>query len=71
MKDTNNFSYPQSSKLKSSMTDCCQDMKMRKENFEKDVSIYVKNAEFMLSNSSCKSIYNLSKNKIYIILYIK
>lgn len=62
LKDNTNYTILQnlSSKQKSPNILCYQDANKKRTFLERDIQIYIKNIEFLLSNSSCKSIYNPS-----------
>ena len=65
IKDPTSFTYPITGKSKNQVGLCFNDPRLRKINMDKDLNIYAKNIEFMLSNSSCKSIYNPSTTESY------
>lgn len=62
LKDSSSFNISTFNKSRGvSNMNCYNDPQKKKNHIETDISIYLKNIEFILSNSSCKSLYNTSK----------
>lgn len=62
LKDNSSFNIINYNKLRGLQSvSCYNDPIKRKICLEKDLSLYLKNMEFILSNSSCKPLYNSSK----------